>query len=184
MAFNIGHIFLVTILAIVCAAETIQLQPTQGILIPAPLAENIRVSRAAYGGYGAPAAPAAPAAYSAPAAPAYAAPAAPAYAAASASSYAAPAPAAPAYTAPAAPAYSPPAAPAAPAYAPAPAPAAPVYSAPASVPSPPCPKNYLFSCQPSLQPVPCSAPAPSYGSSGAYSQYVPQYAVPIVREFV
>ncbi|XP_034099958.1 vitelline membrane protein Vm26Ab [Drosophila albomicans] len=184
MAFNIGHIFLVTILAIVCAAETIQLQPTQGILIPAPLAENIRVSRAAYGGYGAPAA--APAAYSAPAAPAYSAPAAPAYAAPAAPAYAAPAPAAPAYSAPAAPAYSAPApAPAAPAYsAPAPAPAAPAYSAPASIPSPPCPKNYLFSCQPSLQPVPCSAPAPSYGSAGAYSQYAPQYAVPIVREFV
>ncbi|EDW28248.1 GL19046 [Drosophila persimilis] len=52
------------------------------------------------------------------------------------------------------------------------------------IPSPPCPKNYLFSCQPSLQPVPCSAPAPSYGSAGAYSQYVPQYAVPYVREFL
>lgn len=164
MAFNIGHMFLVTILAIVCAAETIQLQPTQGILIPAPLAENIRVSRAAYGGYGAPAA--APS-YSAPAAASYSAPAAPSYSA----------PAAPAYSAPAAPAY---AAPAAPAYS---APAAPAYS-PAPVPSPPCPKNYLFSCQPSLQPVPCSAPAPSYGSSGAYSHYAPQYAVPIVRELL
>lgn len=179
MAFNIGQTFLVTILAIVCAAETIQLQPTQGILIPAPLAENIRVSRAAYGGYGSPAAPPA-AAYAAPAAPAYAAPAAPAYSA--------PAPAAPAaYAAPAAApaaAYAAPAAPAAaPAYS-APAPAAPAYSAPAAVPSPPCPKNYLFSCQPSLQPVPCSAPAQSYGSSGAYSQYVPQYAVPIVRELL
>ncbi|XP_023175019.2 vitelline membrane protein Vm26Ab [Drosophila hydei] len=166
MAFNIGHIFLVTMLAVVCAAETIQLQPTQGILIPAPLAENIRVSRAAYGGYGAPAA-----SYSAPAAPSYAAAAAPSYAAPAA-------PAAPAYSAPAAPAY------AAPAPAPAPAPAAPAYSAPASIPSPPCPKNYLFSCQPSLQPVPCSAPAPSYGSAGAYSQYVPQYAVPFVRELL
>ncbi|XP_034472660.1 vitelline membrane protein Vm26Ab [Drosophila innubila] len=180
MAFNIGHMFLVTILAIVCAAETIQLQPTQGILIPAPLAENIRVSRAAYGGYGAPAAapsysaPAAPS-YSAPAAPAYSAPAAPAYSAPAAPAYSAPA--APAYSAPAAPAY---AAPAAPAYS---APAAPAYS-PAPVPSPPCPKNYMFSCQPSLQPVPCSAPAPSYGSSGAYSHYAPQYAVPIVRELL
>lgn len=176
MAFNIGQTFLVTILAIVCAAETIQLQPTQGILIPAPLAENIRVSRAAYGGYGSPAAPPA-AAY---AAPAYAAPAAPAYSA--------PAPAAPAaYAAPAAAPAATYAAPAAPAAAPAysaPAPAAPAYSAPAAVPSPPCPKNYLFSCQPSLQPVPCSAPAQSYGSSGAYSQYVPQYAVPIVRELL
>ncbi|XP_017859871.1 PREDICTED: vitelline membrane protein Vm26Ab [Drosophila arizonae] len=153
MVFNIGHIFLVTLLAVVCAAETIQLQPTQGILIPAPLADNIRVSRAAYGGYGAPAA--APS-YSAPAAPSYGAPAAPA-----------------------APAYAAPAAPAAPAYsAPAPAPA------PASIPAPPCPKNYLFSCQPSLQPVPCSAPAPAYGNAGAYSQYVPQYAVPFVRELL
>lgn len=170
MALNIGHVFLVTMLAAVCGAETIQLQPTQGILIPAPLAENIRVSRAAYGGYGAPAA-----------APAYAAPAAPSYAA---PAYSAPAPAAQAYAAPAAPAYSAPAAPAAPAYA-APAPAAPTaYSAPASVPSPPCPKNYLFSCQPSLQPVPCSAPAQSYGSAGAYSQYVPQYTVPFVRELL
>ncbi|KAH8298125.1 hypothetical protein KR018_007104 [Drosophila ironensis] len=150
MAFSIASIVIVAALAVV-SGETIQLQPTQGILIPAPLAENIRVSRAAYGGYSAPAA-----------APAYSAPA--------------PAPAAPAYSAPAAPAYS---APAAPAYS---APAAPAYSAPASIPSPPCPKNYLFSCQPSLQPVPCSAAAPSYGSAGAYSQYVPQYAVPYVRE--
>ncbi|XP_017120523.1 vitelline membrane protein Vm26Ab [Drosophila elegans] len=157
MAFHIAHLLIAGLLALsTVSSETIQLQPTQGILIPAPLAENIRVSRAAYGGYGAPAA--------APAAASYAAPAAPA-----AASYAAPA----AYSAPAAPVYSPPAA--APAYA-APAPA------PASIPSPPCPKNYLFSCQPSLQPVPCSAPAPSYGSAGAYSQYVPQYAVPFVRE--
>ncbi|XP_001965040.3 vitelline membrane protein Vm34Ca [Drosophila ananassae] len=74
--------------------------------------------------------------------------------------------AAPAYAAPAAPAYS-----AAPA-----APAAPAYSAPVSIPAPPCPKNYLFSCQPNLAPVPCSAPAPSYGSAGAYSQYAPVYA--------
>ncbi|EDW54433.1 vitelline membrane protein Vm26Ab [Drosophila sechellia] len=167
MAFNFGHLLIAGLVALsAVSSETIQLQPTQGILIPAPLAENIRVSRAAYGGYGA--APAAPS-YSAPAAPAaqaYSAPAAPAYSA----------PAAPAYSAPAAPAYS---APAAPAYS---APAAPAYSAPASIPSPPCPKNYLFSCQPSLQPVPCSAPAQSYGSAGAYSQYVPQYAVPFVRE--
>ncbi|EDW03024.1 vitelline membrane protein Vm26Ab [Drosophila grimshawi] len=170
MAFKFNHIFLITMLAMCCAAETIQLQPTQGILIPAPLAENIRVSRAAYGGYGAPAA--APS-YAAPAAPSYSAPAAPAYSAP------APAPAPAAYAAPAAPSYA----------APAPAPAAPSYAAPApaaptSIPAPPCPKNYLFSCQPSLQPVPCSAPAPSYGSSGAYSQYVPQYAVPFVREFL
>ncbi|XP_017132215.1 vitelline membrane protein Vm34Ca-like [Drosophila elegans] len=65
------------------------------------------------------------------------------------------------------------AAPAAPSYAA--APAAPSY-APSSIPAPPCPKNYLFSCQPNLAPVPCSAPAPSYGSAGAYSQYAPVYA--------
>ncbi|XP_034472275.1 vitelline membrane protein Vm34Ca [Drosophila innubila] len=67
------------------------------------------------------------------------------------------------------------AAPAAPAYA---APAAPAYAAPApvAIPAPPCPKNYLFSCQPNLTPVPCSAPANSYGSAGAYSQYAPVYA--------
>ncbi|KAH8415187.1 hypothetical protein KR215_007775 [Drosophila sulfurigaster] len=47
-----------------------------------------------------------------------------------------------------------------------------------SVPAPPCPKNYLFSCQPNLAPVPCSAPAPSYGSAGAYSSPVASYAVP------
>ncbi|EDW76348.1 uncharacterized protein Dwil_GK14709 [Drosophila willistoni] len=158
MAFNMAQLLIVAALAAAVAGEAFQLQPTQGILIPAPLAENIRVSRAAYGGgYSA---PAAASSYSAPAAPSYSAPAA-----------------APAYSAPAAPAYS---APAAPSYS---APAAPSYSAPASVPAPPCPKNYLFSCQPSLQPVPCSAPAPSYGSAGAYSQYVPQYA-PLVRELL
>ncbi|KAH8273921.1 hypothetical protein KR044_003409 [Drosophila immigrans] len=61
-------------------------------------------------------------------------------------------------------------------------PAPPVaYGPPATVgvPAPPCPKNYLFSCQPNLTPVPCSAPAPSYGSAGAYSQYVPVYARPM-----
>ncbi|KAH8352124.1 hypothetical protein KR084_002131 [Drosophila pseudotakahashii] len=75
-----------------------------------------------------------------------------------------------AYAAPAQ-AYAAPAAPAPQAYA-APAPS----YAPASIPAPPCPKNYLFSCQPNLAPVPCSAPAPSYGSAGAYSQYAPVYA--------
>uniref|UniRef100_A0A6P4EK11 Vitelline membrane protein Vm26Aa n=1 Tax=Drosophila rhopaloa TaxID=1041015 RepID=A0A6P4EK11_DRORH len=47
-----------------------------------------------------------------------------------------------------------------------------------SIPAPPCPKNYLFSCQPNLAPVPCSAPAPSYGSSGAYSSPVATYVAP------
>ncbi|XP_034472154.1 vitelline membrane protein Vm26Aa-like [Drosophila innubila] len=47
-----------------------------------------------------------------------------------------------------------------------------------SVPAPPCPKNYLFSCQPNLAPVPCSAPAPSYGSAGAYLSPVAAYAAP------
>lgn len=84
----------------------------------------------------------------APAAAAYAAPA--------------PAPAAAAYAAPAPAAYA------------APAPAA--YAGQVSIPAPPCPKNYLFSCQPNLAPVPCSAPAASYGPSGAYSQYAPVYA--------
>ncbi|TDG47228.1 hypothetical protein AWZ03_006359 [Drosophila navojoa] len=53
----------------------------------------------------------------------------------------------------------------------------------ASVPAPPCPRNYLFSCQPNLAPVPCSAPSQGYGSAGAYSSPVasyldPNYAVP------
>nr|XP_017006089.2 vitelline membrane protein Vm26Aa [Drosophila takahashii] len=47
-----------------------------------------------------------------------------------------------------------------------------------SLPAPPCPKNYLFSCQPNLAPVPCSAPAPSYGSAGAYSSPVATYVAP------
>lgn len=124
----------------------------------------------------------------------------------SASSYSAPAPApAPSYgggtslhSAPVAPA---------PSYsAPAPAPipsfggSAPSFSAPAatlpsyaaavgyaqlasslsSYPAPPCPKNYVFSCQPSLSPVACSDPSSSggYGSAAAYSQYVPSYVLP------
>ncbi|XP_055914487.1 vitelline membrane protein Vm34Ca-like [Eupeodes corollae] len=49
--------------------------------------------------------------------------------------------------------------------------AAPSYGGGASYSAPPCPKNYLFSCQPSVAPVPC-APA---GYAGAYSQQVPQY---------
>lgn len=82
------------------------------------------------------------------------------------SSYAAPAPSysAPSYSAPSysAPSYS-----------------APSYSAPSyssSYSAPPCPKNYIFSCGPSVQPVPCAAS--SYGSSGAYSENMPQYAAP------
>ncbi|XP_017486654.1 PREDICTED: vitelline membrane protein Vm26Aa-like [Rhagoletis zephyria] len=52
------------------------------------------------------------------------------------------------------------------------------YGAAPSIPAPPCPKNYLFSCQPNLAPVACSAPAPapaSYGSAGAYTAPVPAY---------
>ncbi|XP_055903218.1 vitelline membrane protein Vm34Ca-like [Eupeodes corollae] len=45
------------------------------------------------------------------------------------------------------------------------------YGGGASYSAPPCPKNYLFSCQPNLAPVPC---APG-GYAGAYSQQVPQY---------
>ncbi|KAH8356924.1 vitelline membrane protein Vm34Ca [Drosophila serrata] len=78
------------------------------------------------------------------------------------SSYGGAAPAA--YSAPAPAAYA------------APAPASYAAPAPVSIPAPPCPKNYLFSCQPNLAPVPCSAPAPSYGSAGAYSQYAPVIA--------
>ncbi|XP_017032704.1 vitelline membrane protein Vm32E [Drosophila kikkawai] len=51
------------------------------------------------------------------------------------------------------------------------------YSAPSGYPAPPCPKNYLFSCQPNLVPVPCAkeaAPA-AYGSAGAYSEQMPLY---------
>ncbi|SPP79488.1 vitelline membrane protein Vm32E [Drosophila guanche] len=52
------------------------------------------------------------------------------------------------------------------------------YGAPAasSVPAPPCPKNYLFSCQPNLVPAPCAQQAPAaYGSAGAYTEQVPSY---------
>lgn len=48
----------------------------------------------------------------------------------------------------------------------------------ASIPAPPCPKNYLFSCQPSLQPAPCSQPA-GYGGAGAYSENYPVYALQV-----
>ncbi|XP_055848539.1 vitelline membrane protein Vm32E-like [Episyrphus balteatus] len=54
------------------------------------------------------------------------------------------------------------------------APAAPSYGGGASYSAPPCPKNYLFSCQPNLAPVPCAAG----GYAGAYSEQVPQYLLP------
>ncbi|XP_036328504.1 vitelline membrane protein Vm26Aa-like [Rhagoletis pomonella] len=56
------------------------------------------------------------------------------------------------------------------------------YGAAPSIPAPPCPKNYLFSCQPNLAPVACAAPAPapaSYGSAGAYSAPIPAYVAPL-----
>ncbi|XP_013104624.1 vitelline membrane protein Vm26Ab-like [Stomoxys calcitrans] len=55
----------------------------------------------------------------------------------------------------------------------------PVYSAPAplTIPAPPCPKNYLFSCQPSLTPAPCSHVAYG-GNTGSYSHNYPVYAQP------
>ncbi|XP_017059264.1 vitelline membrane protein Vm32E [Drosophila ficusphila] len=51
------------------------------------------------------------------------------------------------------------------------------YSSP-GIAAPPCPTNYLFSCQPQLAPAPCSQPqeAPAYGSSGAYTEPIPLYA--------
>lgn len=59
------------------------------------------------------------------------------------------------------------------------------YGGAASIPAPPCPKNYLFSCQPNLAPVPCAAPAPSggYGSSGAYSAPVGTYVAPLGNNY-
>lgn len=83
---------------------------------------------------------------SAPPAQSYSAPPPPSYGAAAAA-----AAAAPAYNAPAAP-------------------------APLTIPAPPCPKNYLFSCQPSLTPAPCAQAA--YGGAGAYSHNYPVYAQP------
>ena len=50
------------------------------------------------------------------------------------------------------------------------------YGGGASYAAPPCPKNYLVSCAPNVQPVGCAQQ--SYGSSGAYSQYMPVYAAP------
>ncbi|XP_065357774.1 vitelline membrane protein Vm26Aa-like [Calliphora vicina] len=53
----------------------------------------------------------------------------------------------------------------------------------ASIPAPPCPKNYLFSCQPNLAPIPCAAPAASYGSAGAYTAPVPTYVAPVGNNY-
>ncbi|TMW51179.1 hypothetical protein DOY81_003746 [Sarcophaga bullata] len=51
---------------------------------------------------------------------------------------------------------------------------------PEPIPAPPCPKNYLFSCQPSLQPAPCSQAVPAnFGGAGAYSQNYPVYALQV-----
>ncbi|XP_055914890.1 vitelline membrane protein Vm26Aa-like [Eupeodes corollae] len=53
------------------------------------------------------------------------------------------------------------------------------YGAPAPAPSysaPPCPNNYLFSCGPQVQPVPCAAAPPAY--QGSYSENIPQYLAP------
>lgn len=52
-----------------------------------------------------------------------------------------------------------------------------------SIPAPPCPKNYLFSCQPNLAPVPCAAPAAGYGSAGAYTAPVPTYVAPLGNNY-
>ncbi|XP_023306318.2 vitelline membrane protein Vm32E-like [Lucilia cuprina] len=46
----------------------------------------------------------------------------------------------------------------------------------ASIPSPPCPKNYLFGCQPVVTTAPCGAnKKPSCGGSAAYSHHIPRY---------
>lgn len=50
---------------------------------------------------------------------------------------------------------------------------------PEPIPAPPCPKNYLFSCQPSLQPAPCSPGPANFGGAGAYSQNYPVYALQV-----
>ncbi|XP_055905292.1 vitelline membrane protein Vm26Aa-like [Eupeodes corollae] len=47
--------------------------------------------------------------------------------------------------------------------------------------APPCPKSYLFSCQPNVAPVPCAAGGGGY--AGAYSEYVPQYALPQYAQY-
>ncbi|KAL5277449.1 hypothetical protein ACFFRR_002596 [Megaselia abdita] len=56
--------------------------------------------------------------------------------------------------------------------------AAPSYGG-SSYSAPPCPKNYLFSCQPAVKPVGCSQSyGASYGSAGAYTENRPQYILP------
>ncbi|XP_061401113.1 vitelline membrane protein Vm34Ca-like [Musca vetustissima] len=69
-----------------------------------------------------------------------------------------------------------------------PAPAA-VYNSvhtPVTIPRLPCPKNYIFSCQPVLKPAPCSPHATTAAahreSAGAYSDNTPVIVVP--PEFV
>lgn len=156
------------------AADTIQLEPSEGILIPAPVADSLRLARHAYGSY----APSIPFFSSAQATNSFSAPfsgpAAPIY-----SSYSVPSPS---YQSPGTPTPSP-------SYTtPSPITTTPRPSntppTPPPIPAPPCPRNYLFSCQPSLAPVPCSS-----SSSGgviplpvAYSHHVPQYAYPVVNE--
>ncbi|XP_061394249.1 vitelline membrane protein Vm26Ab-like [Musca vetustissima] len=70
----------------------------------------------------------------------------------------------------------PPAPVAAPVSAPAPAPV----PAPVTIPAPPCPKNYIFSCQPQLRPAPCAQAATraGFGGAGSYSNNYFNYALP------
>ncbi|CAD6996938.1 unnamed protein product [Ceratitis capitata] len=107
--------------------QIIRLEPSQGILVPAPIAESVRITRSSYGS---------------------------------------PAPSVP-YSQPA-PQYS----------RPGPAPSS-SYK-PSTISALPCPRNYIFSCQPALTPAPCSAPAPASSYSaplqGAYSSNIPQYS--------
>ncbi|XP_053957758.1 vitelline membrane protein Vm26Aa-like [Anastrepha ludens] len=49
----------------------------------------------------------------------------------------------------------------------------------ATFPAPACPKNYLFSCQPSLAPVACASPGGSIGPVAAYSAPIPTYVAPL-----
>ncbi|KAM7359473.1 vitelline membrane protein Vm26Aa-like [Cochliomyia hominivorax] len=62
------------------------------------------------------------------------------------------------------------------------------YGGGSSIPAPPCPKNYLFSCQPNLAPVPCAAPAAGFGSAGfgsagAYTAPIPTYVAPLGNNY-